>query len=74
MFIDPDFDSQYKQSRYERLENCIFEYIDDEQGVRDLLLDLTAFLYQEKAHLEPRLKFISTALDAVENFKNTESK
>jgi len=74
MFIDTDFDSVYKQSRYERLENCIFEYFDSEQGFRDLTLDLTAILTEEKAHLEPRLKFISAALAAVENFKNTESK
>jgi hypothetical protein len=73
MFIDPNFDSVYKQNRYERLENCIFEYLDDEQGFRDLSLDLSAILTQEKAHLEPRLKFISTALDAVENFKTQKS-
>ena len=74
MFIDPDFDSKYKQSRFERLENCVYEYLDDEQGFRDLVLDLTAFLHQEKAHLEPRLDFITSALAAVENFKNTKDK
>lgn len=74
MFIDENFDSVYSQYRYERLENCIFEYMDDEQGFRDLTLDLTAILTEEKAHLEPRLKFISAALDAVENFKNTKNK
>jgi hypothetical protein len=74
MFIDPDFDSVYKQNRYERLENCIFEYLDNEEGFRDLTLDLAALLYQEKMHLEPRLNFVLKALAAVENFKDLKDK
>lgn len=73
MFKDPSFDFVYNQKRYERLENCIFEYIDDEQGFRNLTFDLTAILSQEKAHLEPRLKFISAALAAIDTFKKQTS-
>ena len=67
MTTQPNIRDLYEQQRYERLDEVIFDYLqDDRTSVEDLLADLRIILIENRAYFRKHVDRHNKALDGVD--------
>ena len=67
MTTDKKFPGLYEEQRYERLDEVIFDYLqDDRTSVEELLADLRTVLIENRAYFRKHVDRHNKALDGVD--------